>query len=141
MSSQKVNNQEIIEELKNKHPELKINDECIEGLINILKKQCPHIKQSVDESCCCTTNSCPVETTECPCDPCECDPCDCTTNSCPCDMSVCNEESCPINSCPCNPSTNKKEEPSQKIDKCACDPCKCDPCLCNDDVPKCCKKN
>ena len=41
---------EIKEEIKKYHPELKIDDNCILGLIEILKKQCPKFNK-VTQNC------------------------------------------------------------------------------------------
>lgn len=51
----------IRQEIEKSHPELKLKDECINGIIEILKKQCPHFNKK--------------DCNPCECDPCECDPC------------------------------------------------------------------
>ena len=60
-------NLEIIrKEIQKHHPDLKLTDSCIKGIVEILKTQCPHLNNSSDS-----------KTSDCKCDPCECDPCKC----------------------------------------------------------------
>ena len=57
--------QKIIDEVY-KHHNMKMSKECVKGLINILKKHCPHFKKEENK-----------KTENCKCDPCKCDPCKC----------------------------------------------------------------
>ena len=52
----------IIDEVY-KHHNMKMSKDCVKGLIEILKKHCPHFKKE--------------KTNNCKCDPCKCDPCKC----------------------------------------------------------------
>ena len=55
--------QDIISEVE-KHHKMKMSPVCVEKLLEILKKHCPHLNKK----------SCP---STCKCDPCKCDPCKC----------------------------------------------------------------
>jgi len=68
-NEKKLNLESIHEEIKKHHPKLKFTDECIKGLVEILKKQCPHLNPTTD-----TKKS---DNENCECNPCECDPCEC----------------------------------------------------------------
>jgi hypothetical protein len=48
----------IKEEIKKHHPDLNLNDECIKGLIEILKKKCPHFNSDLKKSDKCCLNKC-----------------------------------------------------------------------------------
>ena len=37
----------IIKKIKEKHPLLTINEECIQSLIEILKSECPHFNKKI----------------------------------------------------------------------------------------------
>ena len=70
---------EIIDEVE-KHHNMKMSEECVKGLLKILKKHCPHYNK------CCENKT----TSDCKCDPCECDPCKCGPCKCdPCECDPC----------------------------------------------------
>lgn len=41
----------IIKKIKEKHPLLNINEECIQSLIEILKSECPHFNKNLKSKC------------------------------------------------------------------------------------------
>ena len=54
---------DIIEEVQ-KHHGMKMSEKCVQALLEVLKKHCPHYNKTK-----CWDN--------CKCDPCTCNPCEC----------------------------------------------------------------